>query len=56
MAIESKILVLLAVALSVAWVSTQDTYEDQREAMHYNNMVCGGYWPDYKNEKPECAK
>jgi len=50
----SKILIAAAVLLSIAWVSSQDTYEEQREAMHYQNMVCAGHWPDYKNENPEC--
>jgi len=56
MTIESKILIALALIASVAWCSSQDTYEEQREAMHYQNMVCAGHWPDYKNQKPECIK
>lgn len=56
MAIESKILIALAIIFAVAWCATQDSYEEKREAMHYKNMVCAGHWPDYKSIKPECGK
>lgn len=48
------VLIFSAIAIIILWTSTQDTYEEQREAAHYQKMVCAGHWPDYRNEKPEC--
>lgn len=32
-------------------------YDDARaEERHYNEMVCAGHWPDYKNQQPDCSE
>jgi hypothetical protein len=52
-----KTLIILTILLALyVWASSEDSYEEQREAAHYAEMVCDGYWPDYKNQKPECEK
>ena len=53
MRFEAIIISTILVALFV-WASSEDSYEEQVEAEHYAEMVCDGYWPDYKNQKPEC--
>lgn len=52
-----KTLIILTILLALyVWASSEDIYEEQREAKHYANMVCDGHWPDYKHQKPECDK
>lgn len=54
MTMTSKTMIAAAILAAIVWTSSEDSYEEQREAKHYANMVCDGHWPDYKNQKPEC--
>ena len=51
-----KLIILTILVALYVWASSEDSIEEQREAAHYAEMVCDGYWPDYKNQKPECEK
>ena len=55
MKFQAIIISTILVAL-YAWASSEDSYEEQVEAEHYAEMVCDGYWPDYKNQEPECIE
>ena len=35
--------------------SSWDYHDARAEAQHYQDMVCGGYWPDYKDMRPTCG-
>lgn len=54
MTMTSKTMIAAAMLAAIVWTSSEDSYEEQRAAKHYANMVCEGSWPDYKNQKPEC--
>lgn len=36
-------------------VGAMDAEDERKEAEHYKEMVCGGYWPDYKQLNVECG-
>ena len=47
--------ILAAVVLGLV-VACGDSYsEAQAEADFYRDMVCQGYWPDYKQLSPDCT-
>ena len=36
-------------------IATDQSYEEaEKEAEHYRDMVCQGFWPDYENRRPKC--
>lgn len=45
------IAVLIAMTLLVFGMDYEDQLAEERM---YAEMVCGGYWPDYKGVKPDC--
>jgi hypothetical protein len=48
------ITVALAVVGAFLFLGTQDYKERQQQEKQYKEMVCNGYWPDYKKVKPTC--
>lgn len=49
-------LVATILAHLIIWASSMDYQDELVEEAHYREMVCAGYWPDYKNEKPNCKE
>ena len=47
-------LLIICVFLAVAVIHTMSAHDEEREYNTYNEMVCHGYWPDYKRLKPDC--
>ena len=49
-----RILTLLLLLVGFALASNMDLNDElQAEAIYIDNY-CNGYWPDYKNLKPDC--
>ena len=47
------IAVLIAMTLLVCGLDYEDQLAEERM---YTEMVCSGYWPDYKEVKPDCEE
>lgn len=56
MPFEIKLAVFATLIIALGWAGTHDFEAAKAQESHYNAMVCGGYWPDYDNRKPECDK
>lgn len=56
MPFEIKIAVFATLIIALGWAGTHDFEAAKAQESHYNEMVCEGHWPDYRNEKPECIK
>lgn len=50
----TKIVIGLLVFLLVLLVSSQDFEHQTMIDGEYTYNVCSGFWPDYKNLKPDC--
>jgi hypothetical protein len=51
----NKIGFIILVVLFGLILATDQSYEEaEKEAEHYRDMVCQGFWPDYEELKPEC--
>lgn len=51
-----KLGLVMIVAFLIGAMLTEQSYEEAiKEAEHYTDMVCRGYWPDYDKRAPDCA-
>ncbi len=48
------ITVIIFVVGAFLFLGTQDYKEQVHQEEQYKEMVCHGYWPDYKKVKPTC--
>ena len=46
--------VIIVLVGALLFVGTGDYNEEKREGQEYKDMVCHGYWPDYRKVKPMC--
>lgn len=51
-----EILISLIALAGLLWAGTEDAKDAERTAAKYREMVCGGWWPDYKLLNPECPR
>ena len=49
-----SIVAMSAVAALFGIVGSMDYADAKAEADHYEQMVCDGYWPDYRGVNPVC--
>lgn len=49
----TEMLAVAAITASVM-ICNDDYQEEQHQADHYQEMVCSGAWPDFKQLNPEC--
>lgn len=49
-----KVLLALAFFAIFCLVGTMDLQDTVSEARHYEEMVCSGHWPNYKNIEVNC--
>lgn len=48
-------LALAAWLIAISLVAEEDIKDEEKQATHYETMVCSGYWLDYKKLTPECS-
>ena len=49
-----KICIIFFIALLMFWVSAEDFKHEVVISSEYTYNVCSGFWPDYKDLKPNC--
>ena len=47
-------LLFIAGVVMLGFIGEMDYQDALAEEAHYTNMVCAGYWPDYKNLGISC--
>ena len=51
-----NLLLFFLVMILLGLMGQQDYEQEIQDAETYKNMVCDGYWPDYKNLELDCDK
>lgn len=49
-----NIIIGIGVVILLGLVGQMDMEEAQAQGKNYNDMVCSGAWPDYKEKRPSC--
>lgn len=52
--IMKNIIIGVGVVILLGLVGQMDMEEAQAQGKNYNDMVCSGAWPDYKDKRPSC--
>ena len=51
-----NLVMLLLFFILLGLMGQQDYEQEIQDAETYKNMVCDGYWPDYKNLELNCDR